>query len=177
MDGSCFPKDTAEFFATSKKYNAELSIVKAAMDSNDNMFKFVVNKVQNRLKSLNGKKIGILGLTFKPNTDDARKTQASAIIQQFLEFGASVKVHDPQGMEMFKELNPLDVEYCKNGEDVAQNADAVILLTHWDEYKQLDWNKVYKSMKNPYILDTRNFLSQIELESIGFKYEGLGIGV
>ncbi|WP_166238550.1 UDP-glucose dehydrogenase family protein [Paenibacillus turpanensis] len=174
--GSCFPKDTAELLATSRKYGCELTVVEAAVESNVQMHNFVVDKIKRRLKSLNGKTVGILGLTFKPNTDDARKTQASVIINDLINVGARVKVHDPQGMEMFQALNSnLDVQYCEDAHQVAANSDALVLLTHWDEYNVLRWNEVFSSMKQPYILDTRNFLNQAELQALGFAYEGVGI--
>lgn len=175
--GSCFPKDTAEFLATSRKYGNELSIVKAAIESNRKMHEFVVEKIRRRLKILNGKKIGILGLTFKPNTDDARKTQASVIIRMLLDSGANIKVHDPKGMEMFKAVNPdLHIQYCGRAEEVAHQADGIVLLTHWDEYLHLDWKQMISAMKTPYLLDTRNFLPKELLINLGYQYEGLGIG-
>lgn len=174
--GSCFPKDTAELLATSQKYGSQLDIVKAAVESNEQMHHYCVEKIQRKLKTLNGKTVGILGLTFKPNTDDARKTQASVIIQKLIELGANIKVHDPQGMDMFKRLNAnLDIQYVDAAEETAVNADALVLLTHWDEYKNLDWNKLIQVMKHPYLLDTRNFLLDLDLEDKGFDYEGLGV--
>ncbi|WP_372638168.1 nucleotide sugar dehydrogenase, partial [Cohnella sp.] len=176
--GSCFPKDTAELLATGKKYGCELSVVEAAIQSNGLMHKHVIDKVKQKLKSLNGKTIGILGLTFKPNTDDARHTQASVIIGELLDVGARVKVHDPQGMGMFKALNELmEIGYCDNAHRVADNADALILLTHWDEYARLGWEEIHASMRKPFVLDTRNFLNAAELNRLGFEYEGIGIGM
>ncbi|MCJ8010959.1 UDP-glucose/GDP-mannose dehydrogenase family protein [Paenibacillus sp. KQZ6P-2] len=173
--GSCFPKDTIELLSTSQKYGRELTVVKAAIDSNLAMHKYCVDKIRDRLKSLNGKTVGILGLTFKPNTDDARKSQAQVIIARLLELGANVKVHDPKGMEMFQAINSeLQITYCENPEETAQYADAIVLLTHWDQYLQLDWKEMYKRMSNPYILDTRNVLPRPELIHIGFQVEGLG---
>ncbi|MFM1651724.1 UDP-glucose dehydrogenase family protein [Brevibacillus sp. B_LB10_24] len=176
--GSCFPKDTAEFLATSQKYGSELSTVKAAVESNLKMHLFVVEKIQRQLKTLNGKHIGILGLTFKPNTDDARKTQATVIIEKLLELGAHISVHDPQGMPMFRALNKnLAVRYCDSPLDVAHAADALILLTHWQEYQTLDWRQVSRKMRSSYVLDTRNVLCRKQLEELGLLCEGLGIGV
>lgn len=175
--GSCFPKDTAELLATGKKYGCDLSIVEAAIHSNLQMHAHVVDKIKRRLKSLNGKTIGILGLTFKPNTDDARNTQASVIIHELIGAGARVKVHDPKGMSMFKALNSqLEIEYCEDVHKAVMNTDALILLTHWEEYALLKWKEVYASMKKPYLLDTRNFLDPYSLTEIGFEYEGIGIG-
>ncbi|BBH21840.1 UDP-glucose 6-dehydrogenase [Paenibacillus baekrokdamisoli] len=174
--GSCFPKDTAEFLHTSQQYGSELTLVKTAMQSNERMHAYVVEKIQHRLKSLHGKSICILGLTFKPNTDDARKTQASYIIARLIELGAHVKVHDPQGMEMFRSLNSsLSVEFCKSPQEAAEETDMVVLLTHWADYQRLDWTKVAKRMKHPFLFDTRNVLEHHEMERAGFQYEGLGL--
>lgn len=173
--GSCFPKDTIELLSTSQKYGRELTVVKAAIDSNLAMQEYCVDKIKSRLKSLNGKTIGILGLTFKPNTDDVRKSQAQVIIAKLLELGANIKVHDPKGMEMFQKFNmEFPIIYCEKPEETAQYADAIVLLTHWDQYLQLDWSELYSRMSNPYILDTRNVLPRSELIHMGFQVEGLG---
>lgn len=173
--GSCFPKDTLELLSTSQKYGRELTVVKAAIDSNYAMHEYCVDKVRDRLKSLNGKTVGILGLTFKPNTDDARKSQAEVIIAKLLDLGANIKVHDPKGMAMFKNFHPeFPIMYCDHPEDTAQYADAIILLTHWDQYLELDWSALYGRMNTPYILDTRNVLPRAELSQLGFHVEGLG---
>ncbi|OCT11011.1 nucleotide sugar dehydrogenase [Paenibacillus pectinilyticus] len=174
--GSCFPKDTAELLATSQKYSCELTVIQAAVHSNQQMHEYVVDKIKRKLKTLTGKNIGILGLTFKPNTDDARKTQASVIIKELIDAGARVKAHDPHGMVMFQQLNAgLDVQYVTSAIDVTHNVDAVILLTHWDEYLLMDWSTAKDNMRSPYVLDTRNVLKQGPLQKLGFDYEGLGI--
>jgi UDPglucose 6-dehydrogenase len=174
--GSCFPKDTAEILSASEKYGSELMVVKAAVASNERMHMYVVEKLIRRLKSLNGKRIGILGLAFKPNTDDARKTQASYIIQKLLERGALVSVHDPQGMGMFRSLNQdLPIEYCNDPVQTGRHADAVVLLTHWQDYQDLDWLQLASLMRVPYLLDTRNFLDPNKLLKCGITYEGLGV--
>lgn len=175
--GSCFPKDTAELLASSQKFGCELAVVSAAVEANLQMHRYVVEKVKRQLTSLYGKNVGILGLTFKPDTDDARKTQASAIIRELIEHGAHVKVHDPRGMENFKKMNEdLEIQFCPDPEIVTKNTDALILLTHWKEYKNLNWKHIYRSMREPYILDTRNYLDRSLLVEEGFRYEGLGIG-
>lgn len=174
--GSCFPKDTKELLATSRKYGCELGIVDAAVTSNERMHRYCVEKIQRRLKTLNGKTIGILGLTFKPNTDDARETQAQYIIQTLLGMDSKVKAHDPKGKEMFQALNEgLSVHYCSQAEETASRADALVLLTHWEDYRTLDWTRIYHAMRTPYILDTRNFLDGNHLRALGFQYEGLGM--
>jgi UDPglucose 6-dehydrogenase len=174
--GSCFPKDTGELLATSQKYGKELAVVKAAVESNQQMHHFCVEKILGKLKSLTGKTIGILGLTFKPNTDDARQTQAIMIINKLLQLGARIRVHDPKGMTMFQSLHEkLPIHYCNNAEDTADRANALVLLTDWSDYQRLDWKRVYHSMKTPYFLDTRNFLPATLLREMGFDYEGIGI--
>jgi UDPglucose 6-dehydrogenase len=174
--GSCFPKDTRELLATSLKYDRELLLVRAAMESNIAMHRFCLEKMRHKLHSLNGKTVGILGLTFKPNTDDARQTQASYFIQELNSFGATIRVHDPKGMTVFQSCHPdLPVVFCKTAEEAGHRADCLLLLTHWNEYKDLDWKEMYDKMKNPYILDTRNFLPKERLVEIGFQYEGIGL--
>lgn len=174
--GSCFPKDTAELAATARKYGCEQKVILAAMEANEQMHLYCVRKIQSRLKSLHGKTISVLGLTFKPNTDDARKTQASVIIRRLCELGCQVKAHDPRGAEMFRKLNPeLSIEYCKDPLDTVRQADAILLLTHWDCYLQLDWSAAVRMMNTPYILDTRNVLSPGQMRDLGYQYEGLGV--
>lgn len=173
--GSCFPKDTRELIATGRKYGHELNVVEAAVMSNNKMFRYCIEKLQRKLKTLNGKKIGLLGLTFKPNTDDTRETQAAFVAKTLLDYGSSVSVHDPKGMIMFRESHPeLELNYCSNAELTARQANAIILLTHWDEYRLLNWQEMNHSMDFPYILDTRNFLDKKEMNRLGFYYEGLG---
>ncbi|MBU7320066.1 UDP-glucose dehydrogenase family protein [Paenibacillus oleatilyticus] len=175
--GSCFPKDTAEFLAASRKHGRELNVVKAAMESNLEMHAYIVEKVKKKLGTLYGKTIGVLGLTFKPNTDDTRHTQASFIIRGMINQGASVKVHDPQGMEMFHIFNPnLAVTYCHAAEEVADQSDAIVLLTHWEDYALLNWSDMGSRMNHKYVLDTRNFLSAGMMTQLGYHYEGIGIG-
>lgn len=174
--GSCFPKDTAELLAVSRKYKCELGLVRTAIESNLAMHDFCIDKLCRRLTTLNGKRIGVLGLTFKPNTDDARQTQASYMIRKLMDMGAKVAVHDPKGMEMFRSLHPdWPLVYCDEPEEVGRRADGILLLTHWDEYARLDWKAIRDVMRTPYILDTRNFLRNLGLAGLGFQYEGIGL--
>lgn len=174
--GSCFPKDTLELMDTGRKYNREMMIVEAAVTSNERMQLYCLEKLQRQLRSLNGRTIGILGLTFKPDTDDARTTQASFIISRLLEYGARVQAHDPKGMEMFRSIHQdLHLEFVSCGQEVADRADAILLLTHWEEYLKLDWAKMAEKMRQRYVLDTRNFLPGPKLKQYGFIYEGLGL--
>ncbi|HEX7057244.1 MAG TPA: UDP-glucose/GDP-mannose dehydrogenase family protein [Bacilli bacterium] len=174
--GSCFPKDTLELMMTGRKYGVKLGTVAAAIEANELMQHYCVTKLRKQLKTMNGKTVAILGLTFKANTDDVRNSQAEAIISELLEFGTNVKVHDPQGMAMFQRLyGNLKVEYCQTAMDAITHADACMLLTDWEEYRMLDWSAVRARMRNPYLLDTRNALPAAEMKATGFIYEGLGI--
>lgn len=174
--GSCFPKDTAELLATASKYGCRQHVVTAAVEANERMHAYCVQKVQAKLKTLQGKRIGVLGLTFKPNTDDARRSQASVIIRQLCDLGGQVYAHDPQGMESFRSLNPdLPVQYCDRPETTAVKSDALILLTDWDCYLGMSWQQVRPTMRHPYVLDTRNVLDGGRMTEWGFLYEGLGI--
>ncbi|MEN9406262.1 MAG: hypothetical protein RLZ12_546 [Bacillota bacterium] len=173
--GSCFPKDVSELVVMAKSYQTELQVVQGAMRANDEMPKYCIAKLQTALKNLAGLRIGVLGLTFKPETDDVRMTPAQPVLTQLVKLGAVVRVHDPLGMPMFRKLYAeLAVEYCDTPEEVFFDADGVVLLTHWSLYKDLAWNKLQKQMRNPYVLDTRNFLTSETLKTGGFTYEGLG---
>ncbi|WP_123039503.1 UDP-glucose dehydrogenase family protein [Cohnella candidum] len=174
--GSCFPKDTAELLATSRKYGCEQQVVAAAVEANFDMHLYCVQKLQARLKTMQGKRIGVLGLTFKPNTDDVRKTQASVILRKLSDMGCHVKAHDPQGMELFAKLHPdLAIEYCDTPESTTSGADAILLLTDWSLYLEMDWENAGGAMRRRYILDTRNALDAGRMREWGWTYEGLGI--
>jgi len=174
--GSCFPKDTKELLSMSQRFDQELSVVKAAIESNDRMHRYCLNKLRTRLASLQGRTVGILGLTFKPDTDDARQTQALYFIRELIQSGANVRAHDPKGMSMFRRLNPdLPISYCEQPEDVAEQADAILLLTHWSSYRNLNWRAMRERARGSYFLDTRNDLSKTDLREAGFRYEGIGV--
>ncbi|GIP39136.1 UDP-glucose 6-dehydrogenase [Paenibacillus sp. J31TS4] len=174
--GSCFPKDTMELLATSGRYGTRMDIVRAAVQSNEEMHSYCLEKLQAMLLSLNGKRIGILGLTFKPDTDDARATQASFFIRNLLEMGAHVSVYDPKGMPMFRALNKeLPIAYCERGEDTAVRSDALLLLTHWEEFLMLPWQEMVCTMRTPHLLDTRNCLPAARFRAMGYRYQGVGI--
>lgn len=173
--GTCFPKDLRELLLTGRNHGVELKLGEAAIASNMDMHRYCVQKVRRKLRTLNGKRLGILGLTFKPHTDDVRETQAVAIIADLLELGCDIRVHDPRGMDSFRKLHShLQVRFCERPEEVAHRADAIILLTHWPEYDELNWSEMRRQTRFPYLLDTRNFLPPAKLRSLGFMYEGMG---
>jgi len=172
--GSCFGKDTAALVATAAEYGVEAYIVKAAREVNRLQRERVVDKLLAELKILKGRTIGLLGLAFKPHTDDLREAPALDIARKLIERGARVKAHDPVAMERFRRENAdLDVACCSTPQEVAEDADALVLVTEWPEYAELSWEKLGESMRSRIILDGRHLLDRERLTRAGFKYIGL----
>jgi UDPglucose 6-dehydrogenase len=173
--GSCLGKDTAALVSTAAEYNLDMPIVKAAREVNRHQRDVVVEKLLGALRILKGRTIGLLGLAFKPNTDDLREAPAIDIAEKLIERGCKVRVHDPVAMERFrKEYSSLDVVCCGSPEKVAENADAVVLVTEWPQYRDLAWESIAAVMKTPVLLDGRNALDGTRLRRIGFRYIGIG---
>ena len=172
--GSCFGKDTAALIATAMEYKLEMPIVAAAREVNHRQRERVIEKLQAELKILKGRTIGLLGLAFKPDTDDLREAPALAIAQKLQERGARVRAHDPVAMEQFRKQRPdLNVTLCNSAQEVAHEADALVLVTEWPEYRDLDWEALAANMKSPLMLDGRYVLDRARLVRAGFRYVGL----
>ena len=172
--GSCFGKDTAALISTAGEYGLEMPIVKAARDVNRKQREKVLDKLLGELKILKGRTIGILGLAFKPDTDDLRDAPAIDIACKLLERGAIVKAHDPVAMHRFREEHPgLQVICTETPEEVAQDADALVLVTEWQQYMQLDWEAVAATMRSAILVDGRNVLDRERIRRSGFRYVGL----
>ncbi|MDX2004728.1 MAG: UDP-glucose/GDP-mannose dehydrogenase family protein [Meiothermus sp.] len=175
--GSCFGKDTAALVTTGKEYGLSMPIVQAAREVNYRQRERMVEKLQRELKILKGRTIGLLGLAFKPNTDDLRDSPALDMAQRLIERGARVRVHDPIALEHAKQQNPdLAVEYCESVMDLAEDADAVVLVTDWAVYRDLDWEGMARLMKKPLVVDGRNYLDKKRLTKAGFHHVGVGTG-
>ncbi len=172
--GSCFGKDTAALVATASEYGLDMQIVRSARDVNQRQRERVVEKLLAELKILKGRTIGILGLAFKPDTDDLREAPALDVAKKLIERGARVKAHDPVAMDAFKRNNPESaVALCRSAEEVFNGSDAVLLITEWPQYNDLDWAALAPSMQSPVILDCRRVLDRTALEPAGFKYLSL----
>ena len=172
--GSCFGKDTAALVATAGEYTLDMPIVKAAREVNQRQRERVLNKLLAELQTLKGRTIGVLGLAFKPNTDDLRDAPAVEVAKRLVERGARVRAHDPVAMERFRKENPnSDVQCCHTAEDVAAGADALVLLTEWPHYQDLNWEKLARSMRSAILLDARNALDRARLTRAGFRYAAL----
>jgi UDPglucose 6-dehydrogenase len=172
--GSCFGKDTSALISTAGEYGLEMPIVKAARDVNRKQRERVLDKLLGELKILKGRTIGLLGLAFKPDTDDLRDAPAIDIARKLLERGAIVKAHDPVAMKRFREENPsLQVICTETPEEVAHDADALVLVTEWHDYQELDWAAVARSMHSAILVDGRNALDRERMKQSGFRYVGL----
>ena len=176
--GSCFPKDTLAFEHLGKKLSSPASIVEAAIKVNKEQRRKMVDKIETALGSLQGKKIGILGLTFKPKTSDVRESPAVYIIKALLGKGARIQAFDPEGIDEFKKvIKDKNLSYCDDPYGVAEGAEALVFITEWNEFRNLDLEKVKKVLKSPVILDLRNIYDPKKMEELGFNYTGVGRGI
>ncbi len=169
--GSCFGKDTSALIATAGEYGLHLPIVEAARTINLRQQDRVVEKLLQQLKILKGRTIGLLGLAFKPNTDDLREAPAIEIAQKLIDRGVRVKAHDPIAMENFcREHRDMGVQLCRTASEIAEGCDALVLITEWSEYRDLDWELVAKKMRYPFVLDGRHALDREKLTRCGLQY-------
>ena len=151
-----------------------MPIVKAAREVNKRQRERVLNKLLAELQTLKGRTIGILGLAFKPNTDDLRDAPAVEVAKRLVERGARVRAHDPVAMERFRKENPnCEVQCCATAGDVAASADALVLLTEWPQYQDLNWEELARSMRSSILLDARNALDHARLTRAGFRSAAL----
>lgn len=172
--GSCFGKDTAALVSTAAEYGLDMPIVTAAREINRRQRERIVEKLLHELKILKGRSIGLLGLAFKPNTDDLREAPAIEIARKLIERGARVRTHDPVAMDRFRREHPdLAQTVCESAEAVARDADAVVLVTEWTQYLELDWEALHASMRSPIVLDGRNALDRARLTRAGYRYLSL----
>lgn len=173
--GSCFPKDVKALYQTGKEMGLELKVVKAAEDANDLQKMVIYEKLRRIFPDLNGKTIAIWGLSFKPETDDMREAPSLYILKALASHNCKIKAYDPIAMEETKRRLPeIAVEYCEDEYSTTQDADALLLLTEWKEFRMPRWEEIKKNMKGNVILDGRNIYDSEELKQYGFYYEGIG---
>ncbi len=171
--GFCFPKDAEAFIRISEKLGYNFSLLKAAQEINQQQRMHFVRKVEKALWVARGKTIGVLGLAFKPNTDDMRFAPSVEIIAELQKEGARIQAYDPQAMEKSKIILK-DIAYCGSPYDAANGADALIILTEWDEFKEIDLKKIKSVMKHPLIIDGRNIYNPDDMNKEGFAYISMG---
>ncbi|PSP31752.1 MAG: UDP-glucose 6-dehydrogenase [Cyanobacteria bacterium QS_8_48_54] len=172
--GSCFPKDVSALIHTADDYKYNAQLLKSAVDVNKRQRLITVEKLQQELKILKGKTVGLLGLTFKPDTDDMRDAPALNLIEELNRLGAKVKAYDPIISQKGMRHGLSDVVVETDPERLADNCDALVLVTDWPQFRELDYKQMTKLMKNCAIVDGRNFLDREALEAAGFHYVGVG---
>ena len=173
--GSCFPKDVKALIKTAEKNGYDMQVLKAVEDVNERQKKVVFGKLKTYYKGdLKGKTIAVWGLAFKPDTDDMREATSLVTIQLLLDAGCRVRVFDPVAMEECKRRIGDKVEYAKDMYDAVLDADAMLLLTEWKQFRLPSWGVMKKTMKNALVIDGRNIYDKEELEEYGFEYHCIG---
>jgi UDPglucose 6-dehydrogenase len=172
--GSCFPKDVSALIHTAEDYGYEAELLKAAVNVNQRQRVIAIEKLQQELKILKGKTVGLLGLTFKPDTDDMRDAPSLILIEQLNRLGAKVKAYDPIVSQSGMSHGLTGVIVETSPEMLADGCDALVLVTDWQEFRKLDYIKMAGEMNHPVIIDGRNFLDRKVVEAAGFRYVGIG---
>jgi UDPglucose 6-dehydrogenase len=170
--GSCFPKDTRELVNTGERYGVEMGIVRSVVEGNEAQKARVIEKLKGLLE-VRGSRIAVLGLAYKSETDDVRESPAAAVVAGLVAEGAEVHAHDPKAMGGFKELFP-GIHYHEDEFSAMQQADAVLILTEWNEYRNIDLQRVRATMRGSILMDVRNVLEPEAARSLGFDYRGTG---
>ncbi|MFJ5759263.1 UDP-glucose dehydrogenase family protein [Neobacillus sp. NPDC093182] len=172
--GSCFPKDTKALHWLANFHDYELKTVKAAIDVNENQKLKLIKKSRKYFDSFKGLNVAVLGLTFKPGTDDLREAPTLVNIPIMLEDGANVRAWDPVGIENFKKIHPIGIDYCYSIEETLKDADICFIFTEWDEVKELDLSKYRELMRNPVVLDGRNCYDLVSAKKANITYDSIG---
>ncbi len=173
--GSCFPKDLSAFIDIAAKLGYDFNLLREVEKINTDQKKHIVEKCKNTLWNLKGKKIAVLGLAFKPDTDDMRNAPAIDIINDLLKEGASIKACDPQAAANAKKILPDSVEYCADAYETAQGCDLLLIVTDWEEYRNMDLGRIKKALNDPpSIVDGRNIFDPEDMKKRGFHYTGVG---
>lgn len=171
--GFCFPKDLLAFIHISEKLGYDFGLLREVYRINEDQKKRAVEKVSELMWNLKDKVIGVLGLAFKPDTDDIRFSPAIDIIAKLQKDGVKIKAYDPQAMAKAKKVLK-GVVYCKDAYEVAEGSDCLLVATEWNEFKHLDLKKIKRLMRQPILLDGRNIYDPAEMRQLGFRYAGIG---
>ncbi|MBE9531512.1 MAG: UDP-glucose/GDP-mannose dehydrogenase family protein [Proteobacteria bacterium] len=172
--GSCFPKDTLSLASIGAEYGSRFRIVEAVIDVNESRIGDMVKKIKGAVGELEGKEIGVLGLAFKPKTDDIRDSPALKIVLKLIEQGARIRVYDPEGMENAKSELPSGVSFCADSYEAIDGADALLILTEWNQFRKLDFDRVKELLKSPVVIDLRNIYKHKQMAAMGFDYTSVG---
>jgi UDPglucose 6-dehydrogenase len=171
--GSCFPKDTRALSRLAQEKGYTFKILNSVIEVNEEQKLRMADKIEEKAGGLEGKTIGVLGLAFKPNTNDIRESSAIVIIQTLLRKGAKVKAYDPAAMEEARVLLP-EIDFGKDAYDVAEGCDALVLATEWNQFRRLDLQRIRGLLKSPIFIDLRNVYDPDQMKQLGFNYCGIG---
>ncbi|MGE5892575.1 MAG: UDP-glucose dehydrogenase family protein [bacterium] len=172
--GSCFPKDTRALLQIAGEHKVPMGVVQAAVDANERQKDAAVEKIVHAMGSLKGKKIGILGLSFKPNTNDMREAPSLHIINRLLNEGAEVRVYDPVAVKDAREILTSSVTFANDAYDALEGVDAGVLVTEWNQFRNLDLGRIKERMRQPYFFDLRNVYEPAAMRGLGFNYFCVG---
>jgi UDPglucose 6-dehydrogenase len=172
--GSCFPKDTESLVHTASTLGYDFALLRAVIEINRERAAHFVALIAKVLKPLDGRSLAVLGLAFKPNTDDLREAKSIEVIEQLLQLGASVRAYDPVAMPAAPRLLPEALTYCESPYEAATGADAVVLVTEWNEFKFLNLERLRAVMRRPVIFDGRNMWEPERMRRLGFEYHSIG---
>lgn len=172
--GSCFPKDLSAFIKIAEQIGYDFKLLKEVQRINSDQMDRFVKKITDTLWVLKDKKIGVLGLAFKQNTDDVRSSPALDLCHRLIKDGATLRVHDPKAMDKAKALLPANVTYVDDMNAVAEGCDALVVATEWEEFKQLDLARAKSSLTHPILFDGRNLFDPAEMEKLGWIYKSVG---
>jgi UDPglucose 6-dehydrogenase len=173
--GSCFGKDISALLHTAQEYGYDSRLLRASLEVNAAQRQMVIQKLQEKLFILKGRTIGLLGLAFKPDTDDLRDAPSLHIAERLLQMGARIRAYDPVAMNACREQHPgLKIRYCESAREAAREADALVLVTEWSEFRQLDLADLARVMVRPVLVDGRNLFSPAAAIAAGFDYTGIG---
>ncbi|MDZ4806323.1 MAG: UDP-glucose/GDP-mannose dehydrogenase family protein [Candidatus Eisenbacteria bacterium] len=175
--GSCFPKDTSALATFSRKVGYPLRIVKATIDVNDGQRQRILDKIRRAVGPMKGKTVGVLGLSFKPNTDDVRDSVALDLIKALLRAGARIRAFDPVAMDNARAALPASVVFAEDVWETLDGADCLILATEWNEFRRLDMAKAKRMMKRPVVIDCKNVYDPKAMADMGFVHVGVGRGI
>ncbi|OGX45308.1 MAG: hypothetical protein A3I71_03730 [Omnitrophica WOR_2 bacterium RIFCSPLOWO2_02_FULL_63_16] len=173
--GYCFPKDVAAFIRIAERQGVDFQLLKATEAVNAQQRQRLVQRVAHALWNLSNKTIAVLGLSFKPDTDDLREAPSIEVIRMLRQEGARIRAFDPKAMAQAKSLLP-GVTFCKSAYEAVRGADCLVLMTEWNEFKELEFTRIKKLMRQPLVVDGRNLYQSDTLQRLGFRYIGVGRG-
>jgi len=171
--GSCFPKDTMAILKMAEENNVELGIIRAAVAANERQKEIAFEKIMKGLGRLKDSTIAILGLAFKPNTDDMREAPSIYLIKRFLSEGARIRAYDPAAMENARKIFP-EIIFCEDPYDTAKGANALVIVTEWNQFRNLDLSRIKRLLKSPFFFDLRNIYDPEKMRGLGFNYFCIG---